>query len=60
LATLASEELAAIEKGIAEGALDVKRAAGSFEPMENVKEVLVDPDNSADKTVRIGTALSPK
>jgi len=29
-------------------------------PAENVKEVLVDPDNSTDKMVRIGTALSPK
>ena len=39
---------------------DAKRAIGSFEPMENIKEVLVDPDNFADKTVHIGTALSPK
>ena len=37
----------------------MKRAAGSFEPTENIKEVLIDPDNFADKTVRIGTALSP-
>ncbi|XP_066356887.1 uncharacterized protein [Miscanthus floridulus] len=59
-ATLASEELIAIEKDITEGAPDSKRATGSFEPTENVKEVLVDPDNSTDKTVRIGTALSPK
>jgi len=28
--------------------------------MENVKEVLVDPDNSTDKTVRIGTTFFPK
>ena len=58
-ATLTFEELAAIRKDIAEGALDVKRAARSFEPMENVKEVLINPNNSTDKTVRIGTALSP-
>ncbi|XP_066324540.1 uncharacterized protein [Miscanthus floridulus] len=45
-ATLTSNELAAIEKDIAEGAPDAKRVARSFEPMENVKEVLVDPDNS--------------
>jgi len=38
----------------------VKRAVRSFEPAENVKEVLVDPNNSTDKMVRIGTALSPK
>ena len=60
LATLASKELIAIGKDIAEGAPDAKWVTESLEPMENVKEVLVDPDNSADKTVRIGTALSPK
>ncbi|XP_066324078.1 uncharacterized protein [Miscanthus floridulus] len=59
-ATLASEELAAIGKDIAEGAPDAKRVTRSFGPSENVKEVLVDPDNSANKTVRIGTALFPK
>ncbi|XP_066380544.1 uncharacterized protein [Miscanthus floridulus] len=59
-ATLTSEELAAIRKDITEGAPDAKRATGSCEPMENVKEVLIDPDNSTDKTVCIGTALSPK
>ena len=59
-AMLASEELASIGKDVAEGAPDVKRVAKSFEPMENVKEVLVNPNNSASKTVRIDTALSPK
>ncbi|XP_066316590.1 uncharacterized protein [Miscanthus floridulus] len=59
-ATLASEELTAIGKDITKGAPDAKRAAGSFEPTENIKEVLVDPYNSADKMVRIGIALSPK
>ena len=53
-------ELAAIGKDIAEGAPDAKRVARSFEPMENIKEVLVDPDNSADKTVCISTNLSDK
>ena len=60
LATLASVELSTISQDVAEGAPDAKRPAGSFEPAENIKEVLVDPDNSADKTVRISTALSPK
>ncbi|XP_066358235.1 uncharacterized protein [Miscanthus floridulus] len=60
LVTLASEELTSIGKDIAEGAPDTKRAAGSFEPTKNIKEVLVDPDNSANKMVRISTALSPK
>ncbi|XP_066341650.1 uncharacterized protein [Miscanthus floridulus] len=59
-ATLASKELIAIRKDIAEGAPDAKRATRSFEPMEKVKEVLVDPDNSTDKMVRIDTALSLK
>ena len=59
-ATLASEELVAIGKDIIEGAPDAKRVPRSFVPMENVKEVLVNPDNSTNKTVRIGTALSPK
>ncbi|XP_066323524.1 uncharacterized protein [Miscanthus floridulus] len=59
-ATLASEELVAIRKDITEGEPDAKWVVGSFEPMENIKEVLVDPDNSANKTVRIGTTLSPK
>ena len=59
-ATLASEELAAIGKDVVEGAPDVKRAARSFEPTKNIKEVLVNPDNSAYKTVRIGIAPSPK
>jgi len=59
-ATLTFEELAAIRKDIAEGAPDAEWVAGSFEPMENVKEVPVDLDNFADKMVRIGTALSLK
>ena len=59
-ATLTSEELAAIGKDLAEGAPDAKLVDGSFEPEENVKEVLVDPDNSVDKTVHIDIALSPK
>ena len=59
-ATLTSEELTAIEKDIAKGAPDVKRAARSFEPTENINEVLIDSDNSTDRTVCIGTALSPK
>ncbi|XP_066316367.1 uncharacterized protein [Miscanthus floridulus] len=58
--TLTFEELAAIGKDIAEGAPDMKWVAGSFEPTENAKEVLVDPDNSVDKMVGIGTDLSPK
>ena len=43
LATLAFEEVVAIGKDIAEGAPDAKQAVRSFEPTENIKEVLVDP-----------------
>ena len=60
MATLASEDLTTIREDIAEGAPDMKRVARSFEPTENVKEVLVDPDNSTNKMVRISTTLSPK
>jgi hypothetical protein len=42
------------------GCVDSNRAAGSFEPAEGTKEVLIDPENCADKKVRIGTALSSK
>ncbi|XP_066373847.1 uncharacterized protein [Miscanthus floridulus] len=59
-ASLASEELVAIRKDIAEGVPDVKQAAGSFEPTENIKGILVDPNNSANKMVHISTTLSPK
>ncbi|XP_066361172.1 uncharacterized protein [Miscanthus floridulus] len=60
LATLAFEELTAIRKDIAEGAPDMKWMGRSFEPAENIMEVLVDPNNSINKMVRIDTALSPK
>ena len=60
MATLASEELTTIGKDITEGAPDAKRVAKNFEPVENIKEVLIDPDNSTDKMVCIGTTLSTK
>jgi hypothetical protein len=37
-----------------------KRTIGSFEPIEGVKEVPLDPSSSNSKTVRVGTALDPK
>jgi hypothetical protein len=55
---IASEELAVIREETAEEAIDFKRTARSFEPAEGVKEVLIDPDNSEDKKVQIGTALT--
>ncbi|XP_066344213.1 uncharacterized protein [Miscanthus floridulus] len=60
LATLASKELTAIGKDIAEGVPNVKQEVRSFEPTKNFKEVLINPNNSTNKMVRISTALSPK
>ena len=48
----------AIRKEVAEEALDPKRSAGSFEPVEGAKEVLIDPSSSKGKVVCIGTTLS--
>jgi hypothetical protein len=59
-AVIASEELTVIGEETTEEAPDTKRNTGSFEPTEGVKEILIDPDNSRDKTVRIGIALSSK
>ncbi|XP_066310800.1 uncharacterized protein [Miscanthus floridulus] len=57
---VASKELAAIREEIIEEAPNPKRSARCFEPMEGVKEVLIDPNNSEAKAVRIGTTLSSK
>jgi hypothetical protein len=58
--TIASKELAVTKEGIAEEAPDSKQSAGSFEPTEGTKEVLIDPNSSEGKVVRIGTSHSPK
>jgi hypothetical protein len=39
---------------------DPKRSTGSFEPIEGVKEVPLDPSSSDGKTVHVSTALDPK
>ena len=57
---VASKELAAIRKEVTEEAPDPKRSAGSFEPIEGAKEVLIDPSGSEGKVVRISTTLSSK
>jgi hypothetical protein len=59
-ATVASEELAIIKEGTAEEAPDSKRSARSFEPTGGTKEVLIEPNSSKGKVVRIDTSLSPK
>ena len=48
----------AIKKEVAEEAPNPKRSAGSFEPVESAKEVLIDPSGSKGKVVHIGTMLS--
>ena len=57
-AIVASKELATIRKEVAEETPDHQKSAGSFEPVEGAKEVLIDPNGSKSKVVRIGTALS--
>ena len=56
-AVVASEELATLRE-VVEEAPDVKKSSGSFESVEGPKEVLLDPNNSEGKKVRIGSALS--
>ena len=59
-AIVASKELAAIRKEVAEEVPDPKRSTESFEPIEGAKEVLIDPSGSKGKVVRIGNTLSSK
>ena len=59
-AIVASKELAAIRKEVAEEAPNPKRSVRSFEPKEGTKEVLIDPSGSNSKVVCIGTTLSSK
>ena len=58
MAIVASKELAAIREEVVEEAPDPKQSAGSFEPVEGAKEVLIDPNGSKGKVVCIGTTLS--
>jgi hypothetical protein len=60
VATIASEELVAIREESVEEAPNSKRSAGSFEPMEGTKEILVDPSSPEGKVVCINASLSPK
>ena len=50
----------AIRKEVTEEAPDPKQSVGSFELVEGAKEVLIDPDSSEGKVVRIGITLSSK
>ncbi|XP_066385490.1 uncharacterized protein [Miscanthus floridulus] len=60
LAIIASEELTIIKEGTTKEAPNSKRLARSFESMEGIKEVLVDPSSFDRKVVCIGTTLSSK
>jgi hypothetical protein len=59
-ATIASEVLMVIREAVIEDALDSKRQARAFEPMEGTKDVPIDPNGSNDKMLHVGTDLSPK
>ncbi|XP_066341513.1 uncharacterized protein [Miscanthus floridulus] len=59
-AIVASIELTALKKEVAEEAPDPKQATRSFELVEGSKKVLVDPRSTESKMVRIGTTLSSK
>jgi hypothetical protein len=39
---------------------DAKKSSRSFGPVEDTKEVLIDPSSTEDKAVCVGTALSSK
>jgi hypothetical protein len=55
-----SEALIADLECLSKEAPDAKRHAGNFEPAEAVKSVPLDPNNDADKKVRISSELDPK
>ena len=57
-AIVASGELAAIKEEVTKKAPDTKKSTGSFDPAEGSKEVLIDPDSTEGKMVRVGTTLS--
>jgi hypothetical protein len=59
-AIIESEVLAVDLEVRAEEAPDPKRSASSFEPIEGVKEVPLNPSSSDNKTVCIVIALDPK
>ena len=59
-AIIVFEELADIREGATKEAPDSKQSTKSFEHVEGVKEVLVDPSNSEGKVVHITTMLSSK
>ena len=59
-AIIKSKALAVDLEAFNNEAPDPKWSSGSFEPVEGVKEVPLDPNCSDGRTVRISAALSPK
>ena len=57
-AVIASKELATLREEVIEGTPDAKKSSESFESAEGSREVLLDPNSSEGKKVRIRTALS--
>jgi hypothetical protein len=55
-----SEALIANLERLSKEARDAKRHAGNFEPAEAVKSVSLNPNNDANKKIRIGSELDPK
>jgi hypothetical protein len=55
-----SEALIADLECLSKEVSDAKRHADNFELAEAVKSVPLDPNNDADKKVRIGSKLDPK
>ena len=53
-------ELASRLEALAAKALEPKRHAGSFKPVEGTKKVLLIPNNSDGKVLRISADLDPK
>ena len=60
MAIIASKELVAIRKDVAEEAPDRKRSARSFEPVEGAKEVPIDPNGSKGKVGALAPRFSSK
>ena len=60
IAIVASRELAALREKVTKKAPDAEKVTGSFKSAEGSKEVIIDPGSSEEKTVRIGTTLSPE
>ncbi|XP_039803890.1 uncharacterized protein LOC120667989 [Panicum virgatum] len=57
---ITSEELAVIRLEVSKEAPESNRKTGSFEPAEGVKEILIDPQGSGEKNVRVGAKQTPK